>query len=616
MKGLLTRYAMVLAVLCLLAALPSQAQPPGPTPQASPSATPPAPGANTTPTSPTRKEEKKGVRVRAKLDTIYASNSLSGPGAADPINRGLYTYDFSLHEFALAGGQAVTRLGTQPRVMQVTNYSRVYPGDSTATNLRLGLEATLGRGWKMTTMGEFYQRGGNPRVAQNWGPHIPNFHSTSDSFVADFLKLDVEKRNAATTWRLVTGDFYPEYSVQRHSRVSTANFVLRGFGEPSWFRNSGHDSFEGYAADYTWRGRQDFRGVDLQVEDKQWHGEIFKATDDRPGLVPLAGLAGVRTASRDLAGAHAGIRSGPLESDLIWISSTGDRLAISREWQHQWALNASWKFCEEATIYGIISNTDYHRSTSAPVYSGAGWMAGIGGKVGLLDARNATEYAVEYKHVSPNYDPMGFHKNEHYPSNYSGVWLRLVQRFPNGRVLLSYLTHRQLNPAMTPLGSVDANLDVFFNVPGNTRPGTVSTFSADGQYRVPGWPLAFTLGYENARHRLSSSVADVQKMVDQWYAGVRVPLATGFWLDLTGHDFHIGGHWNQPASTTAQTVSYAVHQVVPRIGVNWQWARDSRLWIQYSPMQYRDSSVVNGLPTAGVADWNNRQWLIELKAGL
>jgi hypothetical protein len=110
-----------------------------------------------------------------------------------------------------------------------------------------------------------------------------------------------------------------------------------------------------------------------------------------------------------------------------YVRTEGERNpSITGERQTLWALDGSYHLLEWLDLFGAWAWSEYHRTTRL---DGSAWVGGV-----RLLGPWKSEWRTQYQYLDENYELMGHHKVEHYPTNFHGVQTSLSVPIKHGSV--------------------------------------------------------------------------------------------------------------------------------------------------------------------------------------
>lgn len=474
-------------------------------------------------------EEK--VKFLFTSDTYITAIDLSGPGkgvANLPAN-----YDITLLEMGWGGKQALFN-GSGI----TTNTSYPLPeGDAITTQEQVGASAKLPHGEEVGFLWQLYAAGGSRPVGRTFGAQLPwnNADREADrinqpDFETEIGKAWIKDTAGKFTYDISGGNLDAIELSRKDSNYITLGSVL--FRPPVTT-----SSVFGKTDRRLQPGRHVMRGADALVgweyaEDKKVKGELFFG---------LTKPTPVQEIDRDALGVR--LSSDILEGNIAatYAQSIGERNpSITGERQTLWALDSSYNFTDWMALYGLWAHTGYHRNNR--LHSNA-WISGLR----FLCPKKKVEWKAQYQYVGENYDLIGYHKIEHYPSNFHGINTSLA--VPLGPASIKGLLYRlhQIQTNTRPGDTIFG--DSYFPAITNSKRGDITAYRLAGDYDLgkheKGLPKLTTY-LEQARFQKDapdSANNDIDKLVTNWKAGIEQPLIEGLTFEAGWRLETASGRW-------------------------------------------------------------------------
>ncbi len=515
---------------------------------------------------PAEAEEAAGWKLEpiGKTHTVVAINDLSGPGAG--VAGLATTYDMSLFEWNWGGRQSVFN---GSGITTNSNFPLV-DGSAISTNTDVGMEAVSPGGWSAGIQGEAYALAGNRTVGRVFGEELPwdNFDRVDGSPVPSRFNLDLERgwiRGGKESWsvQLVGGNLppqtLPEFTQKPMNYLRLGSLIWRSpITNASYFEKA-DQKLE--------RGRHPVRGGDLIADyeyrdQRHLHLELFSG---RTKPTPLANIERLSWGGRlgaDLFDGNAG---------FTFIRADGDQPRGERE--NQWGLDASHPLSSWLNLFGAWVRSSYTR-TSVNLDG----TAAVGGFV-LKDPAKR-ELKIQYQWIGENYDLIGTHKVEHYPSNFRGI--NAEATLPMGKTTFKGILYR-LRQIETNTRTGDTLFgDSYFPALANSQPGTITLgrFAAESKL----WDRLRLKGYlEHAHFRKDANpdTDDIDKQVLNISGGPGFELTKNLWLDVGAREVLSSGRW--------QTMRFHSRQIIPELGLSYARGEDFRVALLYQRYDFTDS---------------------------
>ncbi len=519
--------------------------------------------------SPSPATSRWPVKVIGKTHTIFAWNNLSGPGATVP---GLAnTYDMSLFEWNWGGKQSTFN---GAGITTNSNFP-LTEGEALSNNTHLGLKAELKPGLEAGALWQFYTVFGNRIVGRVFGEELPwnNFdRQTPTSVVQEHFSTDVfqawlKDTAGELTYHAVFGNFQPELTKKETNFVRLGSLLYRPPVTNASFFEKEDRKIE--------TGRHPLRGVDVIVDEayhegKHLHGEMFLG---RTKPTP------VQEMDRDVAGTRWGIDVLDGNAGITFVRTEGERNpTITGERQNLWALDGSYALAKALSIFGVWGHTAYTRTTGT--FRDNAWVGGAR----FLGPRK-TELKAQYQRVGEDFELMGHHKTEHYPSNFHGLNASMTIPIGKAATLKGVLYH--LHQIDTSTNADDTVFgDSFFPSVANSKRGGITMYrlSADYDFGTHDTHLPqLTAYYEQAQFRKDSPTGanDIDKTVRSLNVLILQPLITDLTLELGFRHVMATGRW--------QAMRFHHRQDIPEVALSYQRGKNLRATLLYHWYDFVDS---------------------------
>ena len=471
------------------------------------------------------------LRVLGKAHTIAVTQDLSGPGSNVP---GLASnFDMTLFEAAWGGRQAAFN---GAGITTNTSYP-LTEGEALVTTDDAGLAADLGEGREAGFRWQTYALAGNQTVGRTYGTELPwgNFNRVGtvlipEHFATSFNSAWIKDTQGPVTYQATVGTLkdQPELANRETNFIRLGSLLYRApvTGDSFWSKED--RKLE--------PGRHSIRGGDVVIDlpyagEEHLHGELFLG---RTTPTP------VQEIDRDVFGTRWGLDVLEGNVGLSYVRSVGDRPpAIPHERQTAWALDGSYHLLPWLDGYGVWARTEYHRRGQ---FYGNAWVGGA-----RLTGPWKSEWRTQYQWIGENYDLMGYHKVEHYPSNFQGVQTSVGAAIKDGSAKLTVYRLYQLDTNTRPNDTVFG--DSYFPALNASKRGHITAYRAETEYDLgkahPGLPKLATY-LEQVFFRKSAPNAvnnDIDKTVSNWSVVLSQPLLGGLTLDMGYRLVRASGRW-------------------------------------------------------------------------
>lgn len=532
---------------------------------------------------------KPSVTVTGKTHTIFAWNNLSGEGATIP---GLAnTYDMSLLEWNWGGKQSTFN---GAGITTNSNFP-LTEGEAISNNTHLGYQAQLRPGLETGLLWQFYTVGGNRTVGRVYGEELPwdNFHRLSSTsvvqehFSTDIFKAWLKDTEGPLTSETVFGNVIPELTRQEINYLRLGSLLYRPPVTNASFFEKEDRKIE--------TGRHPLRGVDTVVDYEYADGQHVHVESFLGRTKPTP----VQEIDRDVVGARLGSDIGEGNAGVTFVRTEGERNpSITGERQNLWALDGSYDLAKALALFGVWGHTVYTRTTGT--FRDNAWVGGA-----RLLGPGKTELKAQYQWVGEDYELMGHHKTEHYPSNFHGPNVSLT--VPVGRAMALKGIIYQLHQIETATNADDTVFgDSFLPSVSNSERGDITMWrlGADydfGKHHV-GLPKLITYA-EEAHFRKNapdSANNDIDKTVWNLNALLTQPLTAGLNLELGLRHVIANGRW--------QAMRFHHRQTIPEVGVTYKSGKDVHATLLYHWYHFTDSTPAS----LGRNNYEAQQILCEL----
>ncbi len=530
------------------------------------------------------------LRPLIKHHTVVASNDLSGPGSNVP---GLAaTYDMSLFEWNWGGRQS---LFNGAGITTNANYP-LTEGEAISTNDHVGLAVDLAKGLEAGFLWQLYAVGGNRTVGRVYGEELPwdNFDRIGSSVVQEHFSTDIHQAwlkdtEGDLTYQVVFGNLKDLDLTRKETNFLKLGSLL--YRPPVT-----NESFFEKEDRKIESGRHPLRGAEAVVDypyldGKHLHGDWFIG---RTKPTP------VQEIDRDVVGTRWGLDLFEGNLGVSYIRTEGERNpTITGERQTLWALDGSYHLLEWLDCFGAWAWSEYHRTGRL---DGSAWVAGV-----RLLGPAKSEWRTQYQYLDENYELMGHHKTEHYPTNFHGIQTSLTVPIPNGSV----------KGVLYRLHQIDTNTragdtifgDSYFPALADSQRGDITVYRVAGDYDV---------GQHDARlPKLSTYLEqavfrkdapdgannDIDKVVTNWSVVVTQPLVEGLSLDLGYRLVKASGRW--------QALRFHHRQGIPEVALTYRVKAHDKDRFRFSAIYHRYDFVDSLAASAGGNNYDAHQVLLE-----
>ncbi|MBI3332463.1 MAG: hypothetical protein HYZ93_00010 [Candidatus Omnitrophica bacterium] len=495
------------------------------------------------------------------------------------------TYDMSLFEWNWGGRQSTFN---GAGITTNSNYP-LAEGEAITTNDDLGVEVTAPSGVVAGIQGEWYGLAGNRTVGRVFGEELPwdNFDRIGGNLAPSRSNLDLDRgwlRYAGGPWSVqLTGGTLPPQTLPEFTR-KTMNYLK--LGSLVWRPPITNASFFEKEDRKLEGGRHPVRGGDL-ITDYEYgakrhiHLELFSGQTKPTPIVDIDRLSWGGRASADILQGNLGV---------TFIRADGDEPRSER--QETWALDSSYPVLSWAALYGALARSSYTRASTS--LNGTGVVTGAAFK-----GPRKTEAKVQYQWMGENYDLIGTHKSEHYPTNLRGIESDVNVPIGEGAIkgVLYHLKQMETN---TRTGDTIFG-DSYFPALANSKPGTITVGRLAGE--TGSWHRIKLKGYvEEARFRkVAQADADnINKYVTNISAGPSFSVTEHLSIDADLRHLIATGRW--------QAMRFHHRQEIPELGISYSRDKDLRATLIYHWYDFVDSNP----SSSGENNYQGHQILAEL----
>ncbi len=519
-----------------------------------------------------------------KAHTIAAATQLSGPGsgvAGLPM-----TYDMSLFEFNWGGRQSTFN---GAGITTNSNFP-LTEGRAITTNTDLGAEATTPSGLVLGVQAEEYALVGNRTVGRVFGEELPwdDFDRKNGSLVPAHSNTGLDRgwlRYAEAPWSVqLVGGTLPPQTLPEFSR-KTMNYVK--LGSLVWRPPITNETFFEKSDWKLEEGRHPVRGGDLiadyaYAEGRHVHLELFSG-QTKP--TPVA------TVDRLSWGGRVGVDVGRGNVGVTFVRADGDQPRSERE--EVWAVDTSYPLLPWLSPYTTLARTAYTRG--ATTLDGTAVVSGV-----ALKGPQKIETKVQYQWLGENYDLIGTHKTEHYPTNFQGVQGETAVPVGHGMVKGVVYALRQME-TNTKTGDTIFG-DSYFPALANSKPGTITIWRLGGE--TGPWHRAKIKGYvEQAEFRkdAATDADDIHKRVINLTVGPSLAVTKSLTVEASWRHLAATGQW--------QAMRFRHHQEIPEVALTYVRGKDLRATVIYHYYLFEDALAAS----QGNNDYAGHQVLAEVR---
>lgn len=532
------------------------------------------------------------IRIIGKTHTIVATNDLSGPGSNVPNLAN--TYDMSLFEWNWGGRQSSFN---GAGITTNANFP-LTEGEAITTNDHLGLEVDLAKGLEAGFLWQLYAVGGNRTAGRVFGEELPwdDFDRLGSGVVQEHFSTDIHQvwlkdTEGDLTYQATVGNLkdMPELTRKETNFLRLGSLIYRPPVTNASFFEKEDRKIE--------TGRHPLRGFDIVVdfpylESQHVHGEVFRG---RTKPTP------VQEIDRDVVGMRwaADILEGNLGAS--YVRTEGERNpSITGERQTLWALDGSYHLLEWLDLFGAWAWSEYHRTGRL---DGSAWVGGI-----RLAGPWKSEWRAQYQYLDENYELMGHHKIEHYPTNFHGVQTSLSVPIKHGSLKTIYYRLHQID-TNTRAGDTIFG-DSYFPALADSTRGDITMYRVGGEYDLgrhqAGLPK-LSAYLEQAFFRKDapdSGDNDVDKSVTNWNALVTQPLLKGLSMEVGYRLVTASGRW--------QAMRFHHRQGIPELSLSYRIKDKEKDQFRLTAIYHRYDFVDSIAASTGRNNYEAHQALVEM----
>ncbi|MBI4323343.1 MAG: hypothetical protein HY596_03605 [Candidatus Omnitrophica bacterium] len=531
------------------------------------------------------------VRLISKTHTVVATNDLSGPGSNVPNLAN--TYDMSLFEWNWGGKQSTFN---GAGITTNANYP-LTEGEAITTNAHLGLAVDLAKGVEAGFLWQLYASGGNRTVGRVYGEELPwdNFERrdgrvVQERFATDFHQAWIKDTDGDLTYQVMGGNLKDlDLTRKEFNFLKLGSLIYRPPVTNASFFEKEDRKLES--------GRHPLRGADAVIDfpylqDKHLHGEIFLG---RTKPTP------VQEIDRDVVGTRWGLDI--LEGNLgvSYVATEGERNpSITGERQALWALDGSYPLVKWLALYGAWAHSAYHRSGQL---NGNAWVGGL-----RLLGPAKSEWRTQYQWLGENYELMGHHKTEHYPTNFHGVQTTLTIPVLDGTVKgILYRLHQietNTHEGDTIFG------DSYFPALADSKRGDITVARLGGDYDLgkhhDGLPKLSAYLEQAVFQKDAPDTADndIDKAVANWNLLVSQPVIKHLNIELGYRLVTASGRW--------QAMRFHHRQGIPEVALTYRVKEKDKDRFRATVLYHYYDFVDSIAASSGNNDYQAHQMIVEV----
>jgi len=519
-----------------------------------------------------------------KTHTIAAATSLYGPG--QNVGGLPMTYDMSLFEFNWGGRQS-TFNGSG--ITTNSNFP-LADGQAITTNTDVGVEVTAPSGLVAGIQGEAYALAGNKTVGRVFGEELPwdNFNRQNGQLTPSRFNLDLDRgwlKYAQGPWSMqLTGGTLPPQTLPEFSRKKMNYLRL---GSLLWRSPITNASFFEKEDRKLEEGRHPVRGGDLIADyayqsDKHLHLEMFSGQTKPTPIAAIDRLSWGGRMAADILRGNLGV---------TFVRADGDQ--PRSEQQNMWALDGSYPIQRWVSFYGALARTSYTRSSSN--LDGTAVVGGV-----ALKGPAKTEATVQYQWMGENYDLIGTHKVEHYPTNFRGVESEVSVPLGKSTVKGVFYHLKQIETNIRTGDTIFG--DSYFPALANSKPGTITVWRLAGETGSLGQRVKLKGYLEQAQFRKDSlaDADDIDKLITNLTFGPSIALTPQLSFDVALRHLIATGRW--------QTMRFHHRQEIPELSLTYKRGENLRASFIYHWYDFVDSNPAS----SGENNYQGHQVLAEL----
>ena len=516
-----------------------------------------------------------------KTHTIATTLSLSGPG--QDVQGLPMTYDMSLFEWSWGGKQS-TFNGSG--ITTNSNFPLV-EGNAISTNTDVGLEMTAPSGLAAGIQGEAYGLAGDRTLGRVFGEELPwdNFDRSGGNLVPSRFNLDLDRgwvRYAQGPWSIQgTGGTLPPQTLPEFTRRPMNQLRL---GSLMWRPPITNASFFEKEDRKLEEGRHPVRGGDLLLDHeyqpkRHLHLELFSGQTKPTPLSNIDRLSWGGRASADILQGNLG---------FTFVRADGDKPRPER--QGLWGLDGSVWLSSWATLFGAWVRSSYTRASTN--LDGTALVGGV-----ALKGPRKMEGKLQYQWLGENYDLIGTHKVEHYPTNLRGIQAEALVPIGHGNLkgILYYLKQMETN---TRTGDTIFG-DSYFPALANSKRGSIAMWKLSGE--TGAWRGLKLKGYLEQAHFRKDALEDsddIDKTVTNLTLGPAFSTTPQLSIEVALRHLIATGRW--------QGMRFHHRQEIPEFSLTYTKGKDLRATLIHHWYTFTDS-----ISSTASNDYDGQHWIAE-----
>ncbi len=530
------------------------------------------------------------LRLIGKTHTIVASNDLSGAGSTVPNLAS--TYDMSLFEWNWGGRQSAFN---GAGITTNANFP-LTEGEAITTNNHLGAAVELAKGTEAGVLWQLYANGGDRTVGRVFGEELPwdNFDRVDgrvaqERVASDFHQAWLKDAAGDVTYQVVGGNLRDlDLTRKELNFIKLGSLVYRPPVTNASFFEKEDRKIES--------GRHPLRGAEAVLDvaysdSRHLHGAVFLG---RTKPTP------VQEIDRDVIGTRWALDLLDGNLGVSYVAAEGERNpSITGERQTLWALDGSYALAKWAALYGAWARSVYHRSGA--LY-GSAWVGGV-----RLAGPRTIEWRGQYQYLGENYELMGHHKTEHYPTNFHGVQTSLTVPIARGSLKAALYRLHQIETNTRPGDTIFG--DSYFPALADSKRGDITVYRVAGEYDLGrhqrGLPRLSTY-LEQAVFRKDAPDAasnDIDKTVSSWSAVLSQPILAGVTLELGYRLVRATGRW--------QAMRFHHRQGIPEIALSYRIRDRDRDVVRVTALYHRYGFLDSIAASQGNNNYEAHQMILE-----
>jgi hypothetical protein len=234
---------------------------------------------------------------------------------------------------------------------------------------------------------------------------------------------------------------------------------------------------------------------------------------------------------------------------------------------------------------------------------GSAWVGGV-----RVQGPRKSEWRTQYQYLDENYELMGHHKVEHYPTNFHGIQTQLTVPIGHGSAKAVLYRLHQLD-TNTRAGDTIFGDSYFPALPDSTR-GDITMYRVGGDYDFgksrDGLPKVSAY-LEQAFFRKDapdSGDNDIDKTVTNWNLLVSQPILTGLTVELGYRLVTAGGRW--------QAMRFHHRQTIPEVALTYRVKKQDKDQFRLTALYHRYDVVDSIAASSGQNNYAAHQMIVEV----